>query len=281
MSTTIASIPRLALTPLAALRTHWPEYLIEGWALGMFMISAGVIGTLLHYPGSPVYLAIADPVVRRVLTGIAMGLTAMALIYSPWGQRSGAHMNPAVTLSFLRLGKVAPWDAVFFIAAQFIGGTLGVLLVATVLTEAFTGQPVRYAATLPGPDGELVAFVAELLISALLIFAVLTVSNSSRWAKLTGVCAGILVATYISVEEPLSGMSMNPARSFASALPGGIWMSFWVYMLAPVVGMQIGVVTYLSSRGRDAVGCAKLIHPDDQRCIHCGFDPHRQVIPEA
>ena len=103
-----------------------------------------------------------------MLYEVITGLTAVALIYSPWGQRSGAHMNPAVTLSFLRLGKVAPWDAVFFIAAQFIGGTLGVLLVATVLTEAFTGPPVRYAATLPGPDGELVAFVAELLIINLL-----------------------------------------------------------------------------------------------------------------
>ena len=70
-----------------------------------------------------------DRDLQRVFTGICMGLTAIALIHSPWGKRSGAHMNPAVTLTFLRLGHIAPWDAAFYIAAQFIGGTLGVLLV--------------------------------------------------------------------------------------------------------------------------------------------------------
>src|SRR5689334_13092656 len=127
-------VPTAALTSqsetLHQVRRNWPEYLIEGWALGTFMISAGVVATLLDYPGSPVHRAIADPTLRRVLGGIAMGLTAIALIYSPWGQRSGAHMNPAVTLTFLRLGKIHRGDAFAFVLAQFIGGTLGVLLVA-------------------------------------------------------------------------------------------------------------------------------------------------------
>src|SRR5713101_2658420 len=105
---------------------HWPEYFIEAWALGMFMVSAGVSTLLLESPASSLHTAIPDAFLRRLLIGAAMGLTAIALIYSPWGRRSGAHMNPAVTLSFLRLGKIAPSDAVFYIFAQFIGGTLGV-----------------------------------------------------------------------------------------------------------------------------------------------------------
>ncbi|HSC08894.1 MAG TPA: aquaporin, partial [Steroidobacteraceae bacterium] len=115
------------MTISAALRAHWPEYLIEGWALGTFMLSACLFATLFDYPNSSVHRLLADADLRRVLTGIAMGLTAIAIIYSPFGQRSGAHMNPAVTLAFLRLGKVARWDAMFYILAQFVGGTLGVL----------------------------------------------------------------------------------------------------------------------------------------------------------
>src|ERR1700759_2549094 len=102
---------------LEALKKHWPEYLMEAAELGIFMISASVFTIMLFPPASPAVHAIASDFVRRALTGFAMGITAIALIYSPWGKQSGAHINPAVTLTFLRLGKVAPWDAVFYVAA--------------------------------------------------------------------------------------------------------------------------------------------------------------------
>src|SRR5579863_10242230 len=105
---------------LRALAKHWPEYVIEALALGTLMISACLVTSALEYPGSPVHSLLTNPDLRRAIIGIAMGLTAIALIYSPWGKRSGAHMNPAVTLSFLRLGKIAPTDAAFYIFAQFI-----------------------------------------------------------------------------------------------------------------------------------------------------------------
>jgi aquaporin Z len=250
---------------------NWPEYLIEGWALGMFMISAGVFTTLFEYPGSPLHSAIGNADLRRVLIGVAMGLTAIGLIYSPWGQRSGAHMNPAVTLTFWRLGKIATWDAVFYIVAQCLGGTLGVLLTAILMQHAFTAPPVAYVVTVPGSAGVIVAFIAEAIISVLMMSVILRVANS-RYAKFTGLCAGLLVATYISIEAPLSGMSINPARSLASAWPSGIWTDFWIYLSAPVLGMQIAA--WLHTRGRQReVACAKLQHPDDQRCIHCNYLP--------
>lgn len=120
-----------------SLRTHWPEYLMEAGLLGLFMVSAACFGTLLEYPRSPVYQAIPDPFVRRVLTGLAMGVTAIALIYSPWGQQSGAHFNPATTWTFFRLGKVNFWDAVFYTIAQFTGGLMAVVLVGASLDDAF------------------------------------------------------------------------------------------------------------------------------------------------
>ena len=95
-----------------------------------------------------------------------MGLTAVSIISSPWGQRSGAHMNPALTLTFLSLGKIEVWDAFYYVIAQFAGGAAGVLVAATVL-----GPPlarVQFVSTVPGTGGPWVAFVAEFAISFLL-----------------------------------------------------------------------------------------------------------------
>ena len=83
-----------------ALKEHWPEYVCEAAELGLFMISAGLFTILLFHPGSPVVNFISDPFLRRMFVGIAMGGTAIALIFSPIGKRSGAHFNPAVTLTF-------------------------------------------------------------------------------------------------------------------------------------------------------------------------------------
>src|SRR5262245_19417010 len=105
----------------AALSSHWPEYIMEGTELGLFMISACAFVVLLEYPVSPIHQAIESSTLRRVLIGLAMGLTAIAIIYSPFGQRSGAHFNPSVTFPFYHLGRVEWWDAVFYSLAQFVG----------------------------------------------------------------------------------------------------------------------------------------------------------------
>src|ERR687885_45829 len=149
------------MAALGFFRRHWPEYAMEAAGLGLFMVAAGVVTTLVESPDWPVWQAVQDPLLRRAVIGLAMGLTAVALIHSPWGQRSGAHLNPAVTLVFWRLGKVATWDAVFYAAAQTAGGIAGVLLVAFLLGERFTAAPVSYVATLPGPQGAAVAWLAE------------------------------------------------------------------------------------------------------------------------
>ena len=271
----------MSTTLTQSLRGHWPEYLIEAWALGTFMVAAGLTATLLGSPASPVSRALPEPMLRNVVAGVAMGLTAIAIIHSPWGKRSGAHMNPAVTLAFLRLGKVHGWDALFFIIAQVAGGTLGVLLVAALFGGLFTDPPVSYAATLPGPAGPRIAFVAELAISCGLMLTVLLLSASARLAPFTGVAAGCLVAAYISFEAPLSGMSMNPARTFASAAPGMLWQHFWIYLTAPVLGMLIGAQLFLAVRGTPRTGCAKLLHPAEARCIHCGYEPGHGAADEV
>ena len=259
-----------------ALRNHWPEYLMEGAELAIFMISASLFTILLYHPSSPVPQIIPAEFSRRILMGSAMGLTAIALIYSPWGKRSGAHMNPAVTLTFFRLGKVAPLDAIFYILAQFIGGTVGVALVALLANNLLAHPAVNYVATVPGPGGAWPAFVAEATISFLLFLTVLIVSNLPKIARLTGLFAGCCVALFIVFESPISGMSMNPARTFGSAFLPHLWAFLWIYFAAPLLAMLGAAELYPLLRGR--VACAKYHHQNNFRCIFCEYQSSRVTM---
>lgn len=246
---------------------HLPEYLIEAAALGTFMVSACLFGTLLGHASSPVVGAIASADVRRVLMGIAMGLTAIAIIHSPWGRRSGAQMNPAVTLAFFRLGKSAPRDAAAYVVAQFVGGAGGVALASAALGSALAAPGVMYVVTEPGMAGVAAAFLVELVISAIMMTMVLHTTSSERWKRYTGVLAGGLVAMFIVVTAPVSGMSMNPARTVASAVVANHWMSVWVYFTAPLAGMLLAAETFVRRRGPEAAPCGKIMHADP--CIFC------------
>jgi aquaporin Z len=254
------------------LRDHWPEYLIEAGGIGTFMLAAIGFTVLLEHPASPGHAALPDPFARRALMGLAMAATAICLVYSPWGQRSGAHFNPALTLTFLRLGKVERADAGLYALAQFAGALGGVLAAALVLGALAADPGVRFAATLPGPAGELAAFAAEVAISFVLMLVVLVTSNSPRTASHTPLFVGACIATWITLEAPLSGMSMNPARTLGSAAGAGIFSSLWIYFTAPPLGMLLAAEGYLRLRGARHVRCAKLHHANAQRCIfRCGY----------
>jgi len=249
---------------------HLPEYAIEAALLGAFMVSACSFGVLLEHPDSPVHQAIANPLIRRVLMGLAMGTTAIAIIYSPWGGRSGAHINPATTLTFWRLGRIRGGDVAGYVGGQLVGAVLGVALASALLGPRLGHASVRFVMTRPGPWGVGPALAAEVLISAILMSAVVVLTGS-RWARFTGLAVGALVATYISVEAPVSGMSMNPARSFGSAWGAGQWDVLWVYVAGPLLGMNLGAL--LATRARAHPACPKLHHPESQRCIFCGHAP--------
>lgn len=249
---------------------RWPEYSIEAALLGLFMISACVFAVLFQLPTSPVRETVNSAFLRRAMTGVAMGLTAIALIYSPWGQRSGAHINPSVTLTFYRLGKIQIGDAAFYIFSQFVGGIAGIMIAAHLLGTSVAHSEVHYVATYPGKYGAFPAALSELIISFLLMLMVLHVSNHARLSRFTGLFAGLLVASYIAFEAPFSGMSMNPARTLASALPSGIWKGFWIYIVVPPLGMLAAAELFLRSTARGSVRCCKLYHNPKRDCIFCG-----------
>jgi aquaporin Z len=264
----------------SALKQHWPEYLMEAGELGIFMISACLFASILQYPGSPVSSAITDPFLRRLLMGLAMGTTAIVLIHSSWGKQSGAHFNPAVTLTFLRLGKIKSWDAFFYVIAQFCGAMMGVLVSSALLGKVVMDPQVNHAVTVPGMSGVAEAFVAELIISFGLMTVVLTTSNHQNLSRYTGVFAGGLVATYITFESPISGMSMNPARTFGSAVVAQLWTALWIYFTAPPLGMLSAAEIYLYFKGRSSVLCAKLNHHNNKRCIfRCGYMQKQESDP--
>ena len=248
-------------------RAHWPEYLMESAELGLFMVSACVVSTILYHPHSPALHWIANPFVRMVLTGVAMAATLLLLIHSPWGKQSGAHMNPAMTLMFLRLRKIELWDAIFYMTFQFLGGLAGVLLSFLLLGQAVAHPEVNFAVTQPGGPGVAVAFFAELAISLVLAATVLLTSNDKALSRFTPYCAAILLATYITFEAPFSGMSMNPARTLGSAIPAQAFHSIWIYFTAPPLGMLIASEVYLRLRSAQRVYCAKYHHNNRRRCI--------------
>jgi aquaporin Z len=263
---------------LRSLHTHWPEYLMEGAELGTFMLLAGMFATLLYADASPVPELLPHPLLRRGLMGLIVGVCAIAIIYSPWGKRSGAHFNPAVTLAFYRLGKLTPWDACFYVLAQFLGGVSGIALAAVLLGDAFTTLPVRSIVTVPGIWGWAGALVVEGLIAFCLMTMVLVISNHPKLHQHTGVFAGMFVALCVTFAAPISGMSINPARTFASAISAQVWTAFWIYYFVPPLAMLTAAELYLRVSGRRPREiCGKLCPNTETRCI-CKDCPCKEVV---
>jgi aquaporin Z len=183
-------------------------------------------------------------------------------------------------------GQMLQWtygefDSVVSCVAQFLGGTAGVAVPTAFLHEAMAHPAVHHVTTVPGDLGPLVAFAAEFGISLILMSVVLRVANVSQLARYTPLFAGALVATYITLEAPISGMSMNPARTFGSALAAQRWTSLWIYFTAPPLGMLAASEVYQWQKGAHAVICAKLHHHNDKSCIfRCGYEVVRAASPQ-
>jgi len=241
---------------------------LEALGLLAFMIGAGAFGTLFLYPGSPVSQALPSDFARRTALGACMGVVTFGVV-TAIGPRTGAHINPAVTWSFYRLGKISGWNSFFYTLAQFAGAMIAPVLLLAAIGAPFADAKVKYATSRPGPAGDLVAFAAEFVISFILIIAVLISLDSKRLEKLTPAIIGVLIAVFIAFESPLSGMSLNPARSFGSALTAGQWDGLWVYFTAPVLAMLLATEAYRLMRARRQ----RLVTADYEADPHYPFEP--------
>jgi aquaporin Z len=228
-------------------KQNWKLYFMEAFGLSIFMISACFFGALLEAKTSIVHTSIHNDFVRLLIMGVMMGLTALLIFYSPWTSPSGSHINPAVTLSFLRLGMINKRDAFFYIIFQFIGGTLTVYAMRFLMGSMLIDPPVNSVVTVPGRGiSVLHAGLIEFLIAFLMITMILFTSSNIKLKKYTRIIAGCFVCMYVIIAGPISGFGMNPARTFASALPANIWIAFWIYALAPIAGMWMAAECFIN-----------------------------------
>jgi aquaporin Z len=173
-----------------------------------------------------------------------MGITALLIFYSPFTKHSGSHINPAVTLCFLRIKKIKVYDALFYIIFQVFGGTSAVYLMSWTLKDRLTAPPINYVATVPF-KGILAAFITEFVIAFVMITMVLFTSSHYKWKKYTKVLSGLFVCVFVILAAPMSGFGMNPARSLASAIPSNTWTAFWIYAIVPIISMQLATELFL------------------------------------
>ena len=264
-----------AVGVVAAVRRHWVLYVYEGAELAWFMVAACVATVVLFGAGSVGVRLIASAALRRLMMGAAMGGTAVMIIHSPMGKRSGAHFNPAITLTYLWLRKIGVWDAVGYVVGQFVGGVAGVGLVALVMGKALAQPSVKYAVTVPGIGGTAGAFGAELSMAALLMGVVLWMTNRRGLAAYTGYAVGVLITGYVFFFAPVSGFSINPARTVGSAVWAGVWTAEWLYFVAPLMGMFGAALLYVHWFGIESVLCAKLHAAPSVLCpFECGVAEH-------
>jgi aquaporin Z len=254
------------------MRRNLSAYLSEfaGTAILLFIGVSAV--AFLWGSGSPVPI-VPNGALRRLLTGILFGSGVTLVVYSPLGQISGGHINPAVTVAFWRLKKVCTRDAVVYVAMQFLGALAG----AYAAGAAWGGltRSVQYAATVPGSGYAWpAALLAETVSTFLLVLLIIVCVNSPKAASRTGVLAGCAVALLVMIEAPVTGTSLNPARTLGPAILAPNYTGLWIYFAGPVAGALIAVAAFSAHSGRQTV-CAKLHHTEKYPCPFddCGHRP--------
>ena len=200
-------------------------------ALGTFMlvfIGPGAVAVNAWAPGS----------VSNVGIALAFGFVILAAVYA-LGHISGAHFNPAVTTGFWLSGRFPAEDVGPYIGAQLVGAT-----VAALLLRLFLGDAVRAAATLPAL-GVWRACGVEAVLTFLLMLVVMAVATDARVASpAAGLAVGLTIAFDALMGGPLTGASMNPARSLGPALVTGVWRAQWIYVVGPLAGAAAAVHLY-------------------------------------
>ena len=185
--------------------------------------------------------------------GVALvfGLVIMVMVYAT-GHLSGAHINPAVTVAFTLTRHFPARDAVAYIASQLAGAAAAALLLLALWNE----KPGRLGATLPSV-GAGTALVYEVILTAFLMFVIMAVATDTR---AVGAAAAIAIGGTVGLDAlfggPVTGASMNPARSFGPALAAGEWGHFWIYVSGPIVGAAVGALAYQLVRGESTVPAA-------------------------
>jgi aquaporin Z len=249
-------------------RLHWPEYASElvGTAFLVFIALSTV--ALNFGQGSPLALVLPNNSVRRLLAGLLLAASGPLIAISPLGKLSGAHLNPAVSLAFWLQGKMHQHDLVGYMVSQFLGAALGAGL--AVLLWRQQAASVHNGITAPGIGYPIWSvFLIEMGCTCLLVLAIFLFVSRHHLLHWTPLMSWLLVALIYWQAAPISGSSLNPARSFGPALVSWFWHDQWVYYLASPIGAILAVVLFRQLRliGINDVLTAKMFHAPRYRCI--------------
>ena len=252
--------PRLEAVP-------WHAWASE-FAGTFFMVAWGLSAVVfMMSPSSPMHSLIPMYRMRLLLTGILFAAGGTLVVYSPLGQRSGGHLNPAVSLTFWILGKMGGRDMALYSLAQFLGGVAGAGLVK-ILWGVWAAS-VNTGVTMPAPwISPAAAAGVEFLITGSLLWVILFFVSRPKLHRWTGLAAGVWVAFLVFAEAPVTGTSLNPARSLGPAVVADAYRNLWVYFLGPLGGAAAVALLWRRTvaAGARPVSCAKLFHTDRYRC---------------
>jgi aquaporin Z len=248
-------------------RLHWPEYGAEFLGTA-FLVLFGLSAVVFDFgKGLPLPALLPDASLRRLITGLLFAGSGSLVAISPFGKLSGAHINPSVSLAFWAQGKMHHHDIIGYIVSQLLGAICGEALL--VLVWGKYAQSVTYGMTLPGRAFPLwLVFLAEMTLTMVLVLTIFICVSSKRFMRWTPFVTWLLVATMVWLEAPISGTSLNPARSIAPALFARMWIDQWLYWIAPPLGALLAVGLYrLIVRGEHDVITGKLFHVPQYRSI--------------
>ncbi|WP_345058590.1 aquaporin [Hymenobacter glaciei] len=251
-----------------ALRRNWRHYVVEAAGIMAFMTVSSLAAVLFLHSDSAVARAFGPKAwVQRSGVAVAVALLITGMANSPWGKRSGALFNPAVTLGFWQLGYIATADALWYALAQFSGACVAGVSLSWLLKPWFSHPTIHYNTTVPieGKHGWALALGAETLISAALMLVLLWALHSPTRKRWAGALAGLALALFIVVEAPLSGMSLNPARTLGAAIGAGKAHGLWLYFLGPLAGAWATAALYQRYHRRQPTGEAAPPHFPDPK----------------
>jgi len=245
----------------------WHSYAAE-LAGTFFMVAWGLSAVVfVMSASSPMNSLVPAYRVRLLLTGILFAAGGTLVVYSPLGQRSGGHLNPAVSLTFWMLGKMGGRDMTLYSTAQLLGGLAGAGFVK-ILWGGWAAS-VNAGVTMPAPwispPG---AAGVEFLITGSLLWVILYFVSHPTLHRWTGFAAGAWVAFLVFAEAPVTGTSLNPARSLGPAVVTDTYRNLWVYFLGPLGGAAAVAFLWkpVVAAGVRTVFCAKLFHTDRYTC---------------
>jgi aquaporin Z len=247
-------------------RVRWRLFFSELIGTAVLVFGGLSVVIFMFGDGTPMARLVPNAFLRNALTAFLFGTVGSAIAVSRVGKESGAHINPAVTMSFWLMQKLDFRAAIGYIVAQMVGACIGAL---PLLAWGSMGESVIFGATIPGEGySTAVVVIGEIVTTFGLIGTLCVCLGFRHLRRFTPFVIPFLYAVMVPFEAPISGTSTNPARTFGPALISGQWDGWWIYWLGPMLGMLLAVVVCSSLARRIEV--AKLYHfeSDRRRLFH-------------